>query len=57
MKSNAFYTDEDIAMMLSVSKPTAYRIIRELNEKLHEQGFITIAGRIPKKFFEEKFYC
>ena len=57
MKSNVFYTAEEIANILSVSKPTAYRIIRELNAELHARGFITVAGRIPRKYFEEKFYC
>ena len=30
--------------------------IRELNKELRETGCITIAGRIDRKFFHEKFY-
>ena len=33
-----------------------YKLIRELNEELRKTGCITIAGRIDRKFFHEKFY-
>ena len=56
-EKNIFYTAEDIAKILSISKPTAYRIIKCLNVELKEKGFIVISGRVPKKYFEEKFYC
>lgn len=52
-----FYNANDISDILAVSKPTAYRIIRRLNEELMAKGFITVAGRIPRKYFDEKFYC
>lgn len=45
-----FYMSEDIAAMLSVSKTTAYRIIHKLNEELKSEGYITVAGRVPKHF-------
>lgn len=51
-----FYMSEDIAAMLSVSKTTAYRIIHKLNEELKSEGYITVAGRVPKTFFDKRFY-
>ncbi len=27
-----------------------------MNEELEEKGFITIAGRVSRKYYEEKFY-
>lgn len=51
-----FYMSEDIASMLSVSKATAYRIIHKLNEELQSEGYITVAGRVPKTFFDKRFY-
>lgn len=51
-----FYMSEDIAAMLSVSKTTAYRIIHKLNEELRSEGYITVAGRVPKTFFDKRFY-
>ena len=52
-----FYTADDISVILTVSKPTAYRIIKRLNDELTNKGFIVVSGRVPKKYFNEKFYC
>ena len=52
-----FYSAEEVAKMLNVSRPTAYKIIRELNQELIAKGYITVSGRIPCKYFTEKFYC
>ena len=52
-----FYNADDIAEILNVSKPTAYRIIKKLNSELIEKGYITVSGRVPKKYFDEKMYC
>ena len=47
---------DEVAAELGVSKPYAYRLIRDLNEELKKTGCITISGRIDRKFFYEKFY-
>lgn len=47
---------EEVAEKLGVSIPYAYKLIRSMNEELKEAGCITIAGRIDRKFFHEKFY-
>ena len=46
----------EVAEELGVSVPYAYKLIRELNEELRKTGCITIAGRIDRRFFHEKFY-
>jgi hypothetical protein len=46
----------EVAEALDVSTPYAYKLIREFNEELKRKGCITIAGRIDRKFFFEKFY-
>lgn len=46
---------EEVAEELGVSIPYAYKLIRSMNEELKEAGCITIAGRIDRKFFHEKF--
>lgn len=56
-REEIFYTVDEVAVMLKVSRPTAYRIIRQLNDELKAEGYITIAGRVPKKYFSEKMYC
>ena len=57
VSSKVFYTADDVAELLTISRPTAYRIIRKLNDELAEKGFIIISGRVPKKYYDEKFYC
>ena len=57
VSSKVFYTADDVAELLTISRPTAYRIIRKLNDEFAEKGFIIISGRVPKKYFDEKFYC
>ena len=55
--TRVFYNADDISVILTVSKPTAYRIIKRLNNELSNKGFIVVNGRVPKKYFDEKFYC
>jgi len=51
-----FITAKEVAELLGISKSKAYAIIRGLNQELSAKGFITVAGRVSRKFFEEKFY-
>ena len=46
----------EVAEELGGSIPYAYKLIRKLHEELRKTGSITIAGRIDRKFFHEKFY-
>ena len=56
MNSKNFIKAEEVAKELEVSKQYAYKLVRELNDELKKKGFITIAGRVSRKFFEEKLY-
>ena len=51
---NRFIRAEEVADELGVSKPYAYKLIRQLNEEL--KGFITIAGRVNRQYFNERLY-
>ena len=53
---NRFICAEEVAQELSVSKPYAYKLIRQLNEELKEKGFITISGRVNRQYFYEILY-
>ena len=53
---NRFIRADDVAQELNVSKPYAYKLIRKLNEELKKKGFLTIPGRVSRRYFEEKFY-
>lgn len=55
MKDNNFMRVDDVARELGVSKSYAYKIVRRLNGELKEKGFLTVSGRVNRKFFMEKF--
>lgn len=56
MKNDLFVTAGEVAQDLGVSKPFAYKLMRQMNEELEAKSFITITGRVSRKFYEEKFY-
>lgn len=56
MQNELFIKVEEIAKDLGVSKPYAYKLVREMNEELKDKGFMTIAGRVSRQYYEEKFY-
>lgn len=51
-----FLRADEVAQELSVSKPYAYNLIRQLNEELKSKGFITISCRINREYFNERLY-
>jgi predicted transcriptional regulator len=54
--SNAFMRVDDVAAELGISKSYAYKIVQRLNAELKNMGFLTVAGRINKKYFMERVY-
>ena len=50
MSKELFVRAEEVAGVLGISKPYAYKLVREMNEEL------TIPGRVSRNYFEEKFY-
>jgi Mn-dependent DtxR family transcriptional regulator len=56
MEKKGFLNANDVATIMDISVPMAYKIIRRLNNELTDQGFITIAGRISRAYFESKVY-
>ncbi len=56
MEKELFVRAEEVARALGVSKPYAYKLVREMNEELKKKGFLTIPGRVSRRYFEEKFY-
>jgi len=49
-------TASDVAEILCISRSTAYRIVKKLNEELEKSGKITVAGRVSARYFFEKTY-
>ena len=49
-------SSDDIARELHRSKPHAYKFVKSMNEELASQGYITMAGRIPRAYWAKKMY-
>ncbi len=56
MKNKSYLRAEDVAEYMDVSVPMAYKIIRRLNNELVSQGYIVVAGRVSRRYFEQKIY-
>lgn len=51
-----YVTADEVAELLGVSRGYAYKLIRALNKELSAKGFRVISGKVPTKYFQEKFY-
>ena len=51
-----YFSAEEVAELLGVSKAKAYSIIKDLNNELESQGFIVINGKISIAYFDERWY-
>jgi predicted ArsR family transcriptional regulator len=54
-EKDLFMKVEEVAKELGISKSHAYKIMQKLNAELKEKGFLTVAGRVNRKYFMEKF--
>ncbi len=52
--SNTFMRVDEVAKELGVSKSYAYKIVKRLNAELKNMGYLTVAGRVSKRYFMEK---
>lgn len=49
-------TADDVKDYLECSRDHAYKVIKKLNLELASMGYEVEAGKVPRKFFAEKFY-
>ena len=54
MTNKTFMTVEEVATEMGVSKSYAYKIVKQLNEELQKQTYITVAGRVNTNYFRKK---
>ena len=54
--SNQFMSVDEVANMLQVSKSLAYKLVQKLNDELKEKGYLTVSGRVSRKYLKERFY-
>ena len=51
---DVFVRSAELQEMLGVKRTKAFNIIRQLNKELAAKGYITIRGRVPRKYFYER---
>ena len=56
MAGKLMITANEIAEELGISSTYAYKIIRQLNAELAKKGYITITGKVNRKYLEERLY-
>ena len=52
--NNYYIKVQEVMKILDVKETKAYKIIKELNQELEKKGYITVAGRVPRKYFFER---
>lgn len=55
IRERTHLTAEDIAYLLSRSISVAYKVLNDLNADLERQGYYIVRGRVPKKYFCDRF--
>ena len=50
-----YYTVKEVMSCLKCSNTKAYQIMKRLNTELEGKGYMTLRGRVPRKYFEERF--
>lgn len=56
MENKKFLNANDVAKYMDISISKAYKIIRSLNEELVAQGYLVVAGKVNRRYFEQKVY-
>lgn len=51
-----FIRVDEVAKVLDISTTHAYKIICQLNEEPKAKGYITVAGRVNRQYFNERLY-
>ncbi|MCI1269844.1 MAG: DNA-binding protein [Ruminococcus sp.] len=46
----------EVVEELEISTPYAYKLIKQFNDELSKRGFLTIPGRVSRRYFYEKIY-
>lgn len=54
MTEKSFIRADEVAEELDVSKSYACKVIKQLNDELSAKGYITVAGRISRQYFNER---
>lgn len=56
MKNRRFVGAEEVVEDFGVSRAKAYRMIKQMNNEMEKMGYLTVAGRISRKYYYERTY-
>ena len=56
MENSRFMNVAEVAADFRVSESKAYMLIKEMNNELKKKGYITVAGRVSRKYYLERTY-
>ena len=56
MRTNYMMTVDDVMEELGVKRSKAYSILKQLNDELVKEGYVAVRGKIPRPYWETKFY-
>lgn len=56
MEKRLFVTAAEVANDFEISRTKAYNMIRQMNEELEQKGYLTVAGRVSRKYYLERIY-
>ena len=56
MRTNYMMTVDDVMEELGVKRSKAYSILKQLNAELVKEGYVAVRGKIPRPYWETKFY-
>lgn len=49
-----FLEAKDVSELLNIAVSTAYKVMQDLNDELKRDGYITISGKVSKKYFYKR---
>ena len=56
MRTNYIMVVDDVMEELGVKRSKAYSILKQLNNELEAEGYVAVRGKIPRPYWETKFY-
>lgn len=56
MNEKLYYSATEVAEMIGTGRTTAYNIVRQMNDELRKNGYIVVKGKVPKDYFDAKYF-
>ncbi|MCH3916948.1 MAG: ICEBs1 excisionase [Spirochaetia bacterium] len=56
MDEKLYYKASEVSKMIGVGRTKSYTIVKQMNQELAKQGYLVVDGKIPKDYFDEKYF-